>query len=121
MHSDPKLGLYLLEEATKEMHELFVRLDSLNKTTAYDKLAAALKFLAVHHSEQRRNNWRRVNFAVSHQLLADMTGITRESASITMKQFQDEKIVRSPKLGILEIQFQKLTGDGDNNSLKAPS
>lgn len=93
---------------SREVHEVLVRLSSLSKTQAYAKIAAALTFLAVRHSTIKRGSWRRVTFPVSHQLLGDLTGITRERATITMKQFQDEGIIRSPQLTVLEINFKKL-------------
>lgn len=108
LHKDPELTRYLLEQVILDMHELFVRLSSMSKTTTQDKLIAALKFLGTHHSRSRQNGWRRVDFAVSHQLLADMTGITRESATLAMQQLQKEKLVRAPHVGILDINFDKL-------------
>jgi CRP/FNR family transcriptional regulator len=108
MKDDATLDLYLLERLVKEVHELCVRLDSLSKTTSRSKLIAALKFLSAHHAEVRKNGWRRVTFTVNHQLLADMAGITRESAAMAMKQLQDEHVTRAPRVGILEIHFDKL-------------
>lgn len=108
MESDKELDLYLLDTIVRETHELFVRLNSMSKTTTRSKLVAALKFLGVHHSEARKNGWRRVTFTINHQLLADMAGITRESTAVAMKQFQEEHITRSPRIGILEINFEKL-------------
>lgn len=108
LRQDPALGIYLLEKVTTDTHEAFVRIASMSKTTTRPKLVAALKFLCVYHTTLQKNGWRRINFPVSHQLLADMTGITRESATLAMKQLQDEKITRSPKLGILEINFDQL-------------
>jgi CRP-like cAMP-binding protein len=84
----------------------------MSKTTTRPKLVAALKFLCVYHTNQTKSGWRRVNFPVSHQLLADMTGITRESATLVMKQLQDEKLTRSPRLGVLEINFERLIENG---------
>ena len=104
-----KLGMHLTTWFSNEVHELLERLSSLGKTNARDKLIAALRYLAVCHSKQRVNGWYRVTFPVSHQLLADMVGITRESAATVMKELQDEKIVRNPKLTLLEIDFKKLT------------
>jgi CRP/FNR family transcriptional regulator len=112
LHQDPELPLYLLEKVTTDTHEAFVRIASMSKTTTRPKLVAALKFLCVHHTYEQKSGWRRVNFPVSHQLLADMTGITRESATLVMKQLQDEKITRSPRLGILEIDFDLLIEKG---------
>ncbi|HSX28185.1 MAG TPA: Crp/Fnr family transcriptional regulator [Candidatus Saccharimonadales bacterium] len=109
MAKDATLANYVLRCHVTEMHELLVRLGSMNKTTSYDKLIAALKFLAVHHAQKGRGKWYRVEFPVSHQLLADMTGITRESATMAIGQLQEEKIVRYPRLTVLEVNFEKLT------------
>lgn len=108
MKADGELTLLLMRLFSADVHELLVRLSSLEKTNARDKLIASLKFLAVRHAYQRRSGWWRVSFAVNHQLLADMSGITRESASTVMKELQDEKVVRSPRLTILEIDQDKL-------------
>lgn len=109
MLADAALATYLLGRAASEMHELLVRLASMGKSTTQDKLIAALKFLGVHHATLRDSNgWRRVQFPVSHQLLADLTGITRESTSMAMKQLQADKVIRYPRLTVLEINFQKL-------------
>ncbi len=93
------------------VHELMERVSSLSKTNAKDKIVAALKFLADGHSRKRYSGWQRVNFAVSHQLLADLCGVTRESAAMAMKELQDQGYVRSPRLTILEINFDKLCVD----------
>lgn len=103
-----KLAMHLTTWFSNEVHELLVRLSSLGKTNAQDKLVAALKYLAVCHGKQKVSGWDRVTFPVSHQLLADMVGITRESAATVMKELQDNKVVRNPKLTILEIDFKKL-------------
>lgn len=93
---------------SNEMHDVLVRLSSLGKTNARDKLLAALRMLQKRHSTNRRGHWWRVHFTVNHQLLADMTGITRESAALTMKELQNEKIIRNPSLAILEINAKAL-------------
>lgn len=108
MKADGELALLLMGLFSVDVHELLVRLSSLEKTNAHDKLIASLKFLAARHAYQRRSGWWRVSFSVNHQLLADMSGVTRESASTVMKELQDEKVVRNPRLTILEIDRDKL-------------
>jgi CRP-like cAMP-binding protein len=103
-----ELATYLINWFSSEVHEILTRLSSLSKTLARDKVAAALRFLAVWHSVERRSGWKRVTFPVSHQLLADMTGITRESATLTLKELQAEHIIRNPRATILEINPAKL-------------
>lgn len=105
---DPALAQLLTNGFSRDVHELLVRLSSLGKTKAHDKLIATLWFLAAWHAEERNGNWWRVNFPVNHQLLADITGITRERAAVVMKELQDAKIIRNPRLTVLEINKDML-------------
>jgi CRP/FNR family transcriptional regulator len=106
--SDPDLTEILTNAFSDDVHELLVRLSSMSKTNARDKVVGALKFLMVRHAAERRSGWWRVNFAVSHQLIADLCGITRESAALVMKELQHEQVVRYPRTTILEISKDKL-------------
>lgn len=108
MENESAIGVYLLEQVVEEMHEIFVRLNSMSKTTAREKIIAALRFLVAYHAKPKSNGWCQIAFPVSHQLLADMTGITRESATITLGQLQEQSIVKSPRLGVLEVNSHKL-------------
>jgi CRP/FNR family transcriptional regulator len=99
---------FILTCIAREMHELLVRVDSMSKTTASEKLIAALRFLAAHHASVVRAGWLRVRFPVTHQLLADMTGVTRESITIAMQQLQRDRVVRHPRVTVLEVHIQKL-------------
>lgn len=108
MNDDIETTVYLMNWFSREVHELLTRLDSLSKTNVNDKLVAVLKFLAVHHSTKRPQGWLRVNFPVSHQLLADIIGVTRESAATSMKELADAEVVRNPRLTTLEIHFERL-------------
>jgi CRP/FNR family transcriptional regulator len=91
-----------------DMHELLVRLESMSKTLARDKVIAALKFLAVRHALEEKSGWYRVAFPVSHQLIADLCGITRESAAKTMKDIKTENLIRYPEAATLEINLKGL-------------
>lgn len=108
IETNSKLGLYLMNQFSLEVHEILTRLSSLGKTNTRDKLCSALNFLVVWHSKQQRDDWYRVSFPVSHQLLADMIGTTRESTAIAMKELQNERMIRNPRLTILEINRSKI-------------
>lgn len=107
--SGSNLAEILTNHFSDDVHELLVRLNSLSKTNTQDKVMAVLRFLMVRHATERRASWWRVNFPVNHQLIADLCGITRESTSIVMKELLDRKIIRAPKLAILEINRERLT------------
>lgn len=110
VHKNGELSQLLTNNFSDDVHELLVRLTSLSKTNAQDKVVAVLWFLATHHANERRSGWWRVDFAVNHQLIADMCGITRESTSLVMKDLLDKKIIRAPKLATLEINTLRLNG-----------
>lgn len=108
MQKDSTLTFFLMNDFAIDMHELLVRLSSLGKTQVREKLYAALRFLQVHHSSKRRGGWWRINFAVNQQFLADLSGVTRESTAMAMKDLQDKNVVRCPKVTQLEIHQSKL-------------
>lgn len=108
MRASNELTFYLMNWFSREVHELLVRLSSLSKTNSRGKIVAALKFLATHHAQRRTRCWWRVTLPVNQQLLADMTGITRESAATIMRQLQAAKLVRVPRLTVLEINVEGL-------------
>lgn len=98
----------LLKQSLNEIHELLTRITSSTKSTSETRLIAALKFLATHHVKAKSGSWHRVNFPVPQQLLADITGLTRETVSLTLKGFQQKKLVRYPASGKLEINYVRL-------------
>jgi len=101
-------ALYLFNNFSEQVHEIIVRLDSLGKTTIQNKVLAVLRYLVACHTKRTAQQWQRVNFNVSHQLIADMIGATRESTAMAMKRLADSGIVRYPKLTVLEINTKKL-------------
>lgn len=109
--NDTELAKYFMNNFSVDIHELLVRLESLNKSNVHDKLVAALKFLAVAHSRKRRSGWYRVLFPVNHKFLSDLIGMTRESTSMAMKTLVDEGIIRNPRTTILEIDLKKLDSE----------
>lgn len=98
-----------LQQLLNEVHELLVRLSNMTKTDSRQKLIATLKFLGKCHTGASRRQWQRVTFPVTHQLLADMTGLTRETVTVVMKQLQEEGLVRAPALATLELNVTKLS------------
>lgn len=108
IEADSKSMWFLVNNFSEEVHEILTRLDSLGKSDSSSKLTIALRYLVVRHAVKLRGGWWRVPFPVNHQLLADMTGVARETISLAMKTLSDNKIVRNPRLAQLEIQFDRL-------------
>ena len=108
METDKKTMLFLVNNFSEDVHEILTRLDSLGKSDSSAKLAAALCYLALRHGTRYSSGWWKVLFPVSHQLLADMTGVARETVSLAMKVLSDKKIIRNPHLTQLEIHLDRL-------------
>lgn len=107
MKLHPSLNSYIINWLAVETHELMVRLNNMNKTEAKDKVVSILKFLYVYYTGAEHRGWRRVEFPVTHQFIADMAGLARESVSIQMSQLQKEKVVRLRR-PYLELHHEKL-------------
>ena len=104
----PDLAMACMQQLARDTTILMSRLSSLQKSDTRERLAAALWYLNEHHTSERGNGWRRVNFTVGHQLLADLVGVSRESATLSLKDFASAKACRSPKLAMLEIHPEHL-------------
>lgn len=102
----------LLKQSLKEVHELLLHITDHVKTDSIEKITSILLFLLEHHTRSTSRAWRLVNFPVSHQLLADMTGLTRETVTLTMKELIKKKFARYPVKGRLELNQTNLVKAG---------
>jgi len=108
MLGDAQTVRYLVNHFSEDVHEVLVRLESLGKSDMNAKLGSALRYLAAVHGKKWRGAWVRIPFTVTNQLLADMIGVTRESASTAMKTLADKNIARYPRFAQLEINVNNL-------------
>lgn len=111
MREDSELALGLMHWFSLEVHELLMRLSSMEQSTVKDKVVAALRFLAERHTIPKNGGWRRVTFPVSHQLIASMVGVSRESVTMSLGELQKEKIIKNEQFTTLDIQAKRLAGE----------
>jgi CRP/FNR family transcriptional regulator len=93
----------------EEMDHIVLRLKSLEKSSAKQKILQALFYLSGQHATEnkKRPKWYRINFYLTQQILADMTGLTRETVNITLKDPEILKVVRMRRQ-IFEIFREKI-------------
>lgn len=108
METDASTMHFLIQNYSEEVHEILTRLDSLGKSDTDTKLTIALQYLALSHGLEGRGGWWKITFPVTHQLLADMTGVSRETVSLAMKILSDERLIRSPRLARVDVNLEKL-------------
>jgi len=95
----------------EEMDHIILRLKSLEKSSAKQKVLQALYYLSDQHatSETTKGPWRRISFPVTQQILADMTGLTRETVNIVLNEPECLKYIRSNSRQRFEINKQKIS------------
>ncbi len=91
-----------------EVEFLVERIKSLERSDAKSKIIETLRYLAAKHSISVRGGWCQVAFPLSHQTLADMTGLSRETVSISMREIENSKLIRYKKQLQLEVHKKKL-------------
>jgi CRP/FNR family transcriptional regulator len=98
----------ILRQALKEVHELLLHITDHVKTDSTEKIISMLLFLMTYHTKAASKAWRPVLFPVSHQLMAEMTGLTRETVTLIMKELTEKKLVRYPSKAVLELNYNNL-------------
>lgn len=106
MKEDDQLSSTLVENFSVDTDELLVRLSSLGRTNSTEKVIAALLFLfeKFSHEPKTKTPWRPISFPVSHQLIADLCGLTRESTALAIKRLERKELLRYPKATVLELK-----------------
>ena len=108
MEHDSDAALFLIRWFSTEVHEIMTRLNSMSKTQTRDKVIAALKYLATYHVHATRGPWYKVTFPVTHQLLADLTGVSRECVTHCLRDLHDDRLIKMTSLSTLQINRAKL-------------
>lgn len=108
--NDAAFSSKILAWYAREMDHIVLRLKSLERSSARTKVLQALAYLCEQHAVIRPLSkvWCRVSFPMSQQTLAELTGLTRETVNVALKEIDQEKITRSPKKTVLEINRQKV-------------
>lgn len=94
----------------EEMDHIVLRLKSLEKSNARQKVLGALLYLSDQHAtkESAKKTWRRISFPVTQQMLADLTGLTRETVNSTINDPECMKYVRSDSRQQFEVNKSKI-------------
>lgn len=110
LETDATFTSRILTWYAEEMDHVVLRLKSLERSSAKEKVLQALAYLLEQHAVIRPLSaaWYRVSFPLSQQTLAELTGLTRETVNTVLKEIEKEGIVRTPKKMSLEINKRKL-------------
>lgn len=73
--------------------DLIQRLQVIEKSQAIDKVKQALNYLADVTGAEAEDGMVRLGLRITHQEIADMVGLTRETVSTQMKALQDDRVI----------------------------
>lgn len=92
-----------------EMDCIVLRLKSMERSSAKQKVIQALYYLIGQHTdhEKQKSDWYRINFPLTQQILADLTGLTRETVNVVLKDDELQQIIRS-RAQTYEINRKKI-------------
>lgn len=110
LKNQPGFAASVLKHYAEDADQIVSRLKGIEKSNAKQKVAQALHYLGTKHAEPLEKNpqWIRISFPVTQQLLANLTGLTRETVNVTLK---DPDILRALRIRrqTLDVQPEKLT------------
>jgi CRP/FNR family transcriptional regulator len=101
----------LISYASRMSEQFVERIETLSAQSARQKVAALLKYLADKTGEVQ-NGKTRLNLPLTSQEIADMCGLTRETASMQLQRLKKEGVVSGRRnLTIDDTKLAKLMAD----------
>jgi CRP/FNR family transcriptional regulator, cyclic AMP receptor protein len=87
-----EFSIELLQYFVNRTKELMNRLESIEGASALHKVGQVLAYLAENHSVNK-GTLVVIQPTTTHQLIADLAGLTRETVSIQMKHYEENGVV----------------------------
>jgi CRP-like cAMP-binding protein len=97
----------LLQYITRTNADLVSRLEILESKNAQNKVVQLLPYLIRTAGKKLTTNSYLLSLKITHQDIANMVGLTRETTSIEMKKLQDQGVIQTQR-GRLKVDARKL-------------
>ncbi len=83
----------LTKRLSSGLEGTLVRIQYLTRSDASTKVSSSLILLLKRFGESYKNNYVKINIPLTHQDIANLAGISRETASIELKKLEREGII----------------------------
>jgi CRP/FNR family cyclic AMP-dependent transcriptional regulator len=93
MKSDPVYMQIELDRALTDLKTSALRLNAALYTKASDKVAHILNYLVQTHASPIQGNMVTINIKLTHQDLASLSGLTRETVSVELNKLRTKGVV----------------------------
>jgi CRP-like cAMP-binding protein len=106
VEKNPSLYRDLMVIAGKRLHSTLHGLENVTLKTSYYKVAHEIYYLAQRFGEQKATGTK-ILIPLTHQDLADILSLTRETVSAAMVQLRNNKLIKSNR-NIIVLDMKKL-------------
>ncbi|HSW85849.1 MAG TPA: Crp/Fnr family transcriptional regulator [Candidatus Saccharimonadales bacterium] len=105
----PELLYHELHRILADQLGASIRLNALQHSRASDKLIYTLHYLALSHGKSSGNGKIELTLDVTHQDLANLTGLTRETAATELNKLKKQGIIKYGKHTPYQLNLARLT------------
>ncbi|MCW1908439.1 MAG: Crp/Fnr family transcriptional regulator [Candidatus Saccharibacteria bacterium] len=108
IYSDPETTRFVLNYFASNYTASLIRVNALEQPKARDKLVYTLYYLCQRYSKNNDGrNFVTIPMSLTHQTLASLVGLTRETTAVEMSRLKKQKVI-SYKQQRYQINLEKL-------------
>lgn len=97
VESDPKTARSYMTYISASNRAIMYQLEAMKRKTAKDKILLLLPYLVDKLGKEIRPHTYKLQLKLSHQEIADLSGITRETTTALLKELEEENIIQQER------------------------
>lgn len=105
---EPDVKTGVINNVLTAFIDLVEQMGILLSGNAYTKVATMVLLLAG-RTEDDDNNYEKINFGITHKLIASLTGLTRETVTLQMIRLEKEGLIINKSKKVVVVDKEKLT------------
>lgn len=94
VESNPKMTSIYMSYMSASNQAIMHQLEAMKRKTAKDKLMLLLPYLVDKIGKEIRPQTYKLQLKLSHQEIADLSGITRETTTALLKELEKDKVIK---------------------------
>lgn len=95
LKSSAEYTFRVLRWYAEEMDHILLRLKSMEKGSAKQRVLQAFYYLCSEHATHKiHSKWCKINFPMTQQIIADLAGLTRETINVTLKDPEIKRLIK---------------------------
>lgn len=93
LNTNSELKDHIFQEYMAHYTSATMHIYALEHSHAQDKLVYILQYLVARFGERQPDGLTRINLRLSHQDIAEMVGLTRETTAVELHRLKDKKLI----------------------------